>query len=463
MSVHSRLAPRIVIPLYERLSGRRPWTEMCQLRAHQWCSPEELEARALEKLQPLLVHAYTHVPYYRDLFEQAGVEPGDIQAVAHLSRLPLSGKADLRANFPSRVVAQNQPARRRLLGRTSGSAGLPFEFYGDRAASDVWLGSYLFFREWAGLADGGATLYLAAPLHLSAVRARSSRLTRIGRRIVLGERAIHLSGIDLSPARFQTELRRLPANSRYSIWGWPSSIARLAVGLLEAGVELPGYPTAVVAYAETLTAADAVVIERAFRSRVVNHYSSWEVLHLAQTCPDNPEVLHVNSERAILRVVREDGSDGAGGESGRVVITDLANWVMPFINYDIGDWAVAGGLCPCGRGFPTLLSIEGRLGEAIRTPSGTLVSPVALGRFLAHGDRALASIWEFQAVQTATDAVVLRIVPTPRFTPEFGRRLERELADFLGPGLGVRVETVDRIRAEPSGKRLVIKSALPRT
>ena len=54
-----------------------------------------------------------------------------------------------------------------------------------------------------------------------------------------------------------------------------------------------------------------------------------------------------------------------------MVLTALANDVMPFINYDLGDWAIGGDPCPCGRGFPTLAAIEGRGGEMIETPDGT--------------------------------------------------------------------------------------------
>jgi hypothetical protein len=53
---------------------------------------------------------------------------------------------------------------------------------------------------------------------------------------------------------------------------------------------------------------------RAFRCRVVNHYSTWEVLHLAQTCRTIP-VLRV-SERSIMRVVRDDRT-GRGRRTGQ--------------------------------------------------------------------------------------------------------------------------------------------------
>jgi len=460
--VHRRLAPRVVPSLYERLTGRRPWTELRRLRELQWRTPEELEARAFEKLRPLLAHAHAHVPYYRDLLELAGLEPGDIRTVADLARLPLTGKTELRANFPARVVADNLPERRRGTGSTAGSTGLPFWFFTDRAGADVWLGSYLFFREWAGAALGDAIVYIPRPAHATIKEVQAARLRDLGRRILVGERTLHLSDFEPGADELRTRLRRLPRGSPYFVWGFPSYIAHVAAQLLETGTELPTYPKVVITYAETLSMLNAASITRAFRCRVVNHYSSWEILHLAQTCPDNPDVLHVNSDRAILRVVRPDGSPAAVGETGRVVITDLANYVMPFINYDIGDWAVAGPACPCGRGLPSLLGIEGRLGEVIRTPAGGVILPIALCRFLNIVARAHPYIWEYQAVQTARDSVVVSIVPTSHFTPHVSRKLEVALEQFMGPSIHVRVESVERIAREPSGKRLLVKSNLDR-
>jgi phenylacetate-CoA ligase len=239
----------------------------------------------------------------------------------------------------------------------------------------------------------------------------------------------------------------------------PSYAARLAAKLFEAGANLPAYPTVVVIGAETQSEADVAVITRVFRCPVLNRYGTTETGYLAQTCPDNPAVLHVNSAGHILRVIREDGAAAAPGESGRVVVTDLTNWVMPFINYDLGDRAVAGGPCHCGRGFPTLTNLEGRTGEVIRTVNGKLIPPTALG--LNKLPRALEHVWEYQAVQTAPDAVIFRIVPTPRFNPEFSREMEVWLEAVLGPGMRGTIETVDHIPAEPSGKRFIIKSYLP--
>lgn len=446
--------------LCELLSGRRPLTRMRQLQRLQWLSAEELHDLALRRLRTLLAHAASQVPYYRDLFASAGLDANTMREVADLTRLPTSNKADLRAVFPSRVVASGLERRRRT-GRTSGSTGQPFEFYVDRANDDRVLGSYLFCRAWAGAPLGLAVVYIGGPTFGVRTIARSSASMQMARRLLFGERLVQFLGTaDVDPRDVVRALDDLGRGSGYFVIGAPSYIGRLAARLSAAGLEPTIAPRAVISQAESLTPGDLALIGRVFRAPVINHYSCHELLHLAQTCPDNPELLHVNGARAIVRVIRDDGSPAAIGEVGRLVLTDLWNEVMPFINYDIGDRAAFGGPCPCGRGFPTLASIEGRASELIRTPSGATISAVALGRLLLFGCGGLPHIWEYQAEQTAADAVVLRIVPTPSFTPAFGRRVQAEFEAFLGPGVRVRLDLVERIPTEPSGKRLIIRSRL---
>jgi phenylacetate-CoA ligase len=454
------LRSRLAVPLAAALTGHNPWAEAERLKALQWETPEALEARALEKLRPLLAHAAEHVPHYRELFRDAGLVPGDIQTIADLARLPVTTRQDLRSGFPQRVVAVNLPASRRRWGSTAGSTGFPLQFFTDRAAGGLAVGSYLFFREWAGAPLGYTLVYIPRPAHGTARAARAAWLRDLAKRALFGERTVHLADFDSSLEELREKLERQPAGQPYLIWGFPSYIARVAAELKESDEELASYPKVVITYAETLSLLNAANIREAFRCPVANHYSSWEVLHLAQTCPDNPTLLHVNSERGILRVVRDDGGAAEPGDTGRVVVTDLTNHVMPFINYEIGDWAIAGERCPCGRGFPTLRGIEGRLGEVVRTPDGRTILPIAICRFLNIAARAHPYIWEYQAEQTAPDKVKFAIVPTPRFTPEYGARLREQLTGFLGSSMQVELELVHRIPVEPSGKRLLVKSRL---
>jgi phenylacetate-CoA ligase len=443
--------------LYDRLSGRRLWRRLRCLQKLQWHSREDLDARADAKLRLLVRHAYEHVPYYRELFDQANIAPSEIQGRLDLAWVPITEKAQLRASFPMRAVADNLPTRQRQQGITSGSTGFPLEFYTQRSSLDLRFATAFLFDEWLGCAPGDIQIRIGSGI---ASLGRLARLRQAAWWAVFGGRVVPLDGMRLTTEQFRNTISRLPARGRYCIMSSPSYLARLGVKLLEERTELPAYPIVVVIGAETPTEADVRVIGRAFRCPVRHRYGCHELGFIAQSCPDQPAVLHSIGDHLIVRVVMDEGGNAAPGASGRVVVTDLSNWVMPFINYDLGDRATAGAACACGRGLPTIMQVEGRSGEVIRTLDGRIMPPTALG--LNKFPRALKYLWEYQAIQTAPDTVVFRVVPTPRFTAEFCRELETWLAGVLGPGMRGTVETVDQIPAERSGKRLIIKSHLSR-
>jgi phenylacetate-CoA ligase len=457
--MHRWLLPNVVAPVYEQVTGHRPWTTLGRLRELQWRSPAELEARAVASLRRLLAHARAQVPYYRDLLRRAGVAPEDVRAVEDLADLPITTKADLRAALPDGALAADIAPSRRLLARTSGSTGEPFEFYLDRNDVDIRRGSYLFFREWAGAPPWYTRVLVAIPSFVPPHYRPPPWLTW-GRRLLLGERVEHLHTDHLTLPHIHAKFRHLARGRPYFLYGPPSYLAHLSRLLLDAGSEVPRAPAVVIACGENLTDFDRSAIERALGCPVVSHYSTLEVLYLGQTCPDQPGVFHMNAERAVVRVVGPDGRAAAPGEPGRVVVTDLANFVMPFINYDLGDLAVTAPPCRCGRGLPTLARLEGRVGELIRA-GDRVVSAATLGYYLTDICHAAPHLREFQAVVEGPHSVVLRVVPTAQFGPATAATIRARLEELLGPGMSVRVEPVEAIPLEPSGKRLTIK-ALPR-
>ncbi|MDD2474026.1 MAG: phenylacetate--CoA ligase family protein, partial [Methanoculleus sp.] len=58
------------------------------LRRSQRWSREELTAYQIQTLSRLLDHAYENVPYYRRVFQERNLVPGDIQTLDDLALLP---------------------------------------------------------------------------------------------------------------------------------------------------------------------------------------------------------------------------------------------------------------------------------------------------------------------------------------------------------------------------------------
>ena len=69
---------------------------------------------------------------------------------------------------------------------------------------------------------------------------------------------------------------------------------------------------------------------------------------------------HVSAESVFMEILDEDCKPTKPGNVGRVVVTSLYNYAMPFIRYDLGDRVEVGWSGTCARQLPALRKILGR-------------------------------------------------------------------------------------------------------
>ena len=138
------------------------------------------------------------------------------------------------------------------------------------------------------------------------------------------------------------------------------------------------------------------------------------------------------------------------GEEGKVVITDLLNYGMPFLRYSIEDTArPVAKICPCGRGLPLIEEVTGRVTDFIMTPDGRLVSGVALVTYLITNIPGVAQV---QLVQENRDSLLVKMVKNQNYDEKSQIVLEQRIKEFLGKEVRVEYQIVDHIPKEPSGK-----------
>lgn len=68
-------------------------------------SREYLWALQSASLIKMVHNAYKHVPFYKQKFDEAGLEPGDIKTIDDIVKLPFTVKQDLRDNYPFGLFA----------------------------------------------------------------------------------------------------------------------------------------------------------------------------------------------------------------------------------------------------------------------------------------------------------------------------------------------------------------------
>jgi phenylacetate-CoA ligase len=410
------------------------------IRAHAW-TREQILAFQTRRLQALVRHASRRVPYYRRLFEQAGLRPDDIRSLDDLSRIPITSRADIQRLPPGDVLSGGADPVRLILHSTSGASGEPLR---------VWR---TFFEE-----------YLLRAFRLKEQLARGMRLRDRRAGVVLADRPAGLERVPggrpfysrlgllrrerascLLPT--QEILARLRALEPDILGGYGGSIAWIAGSMTEED-RARIRPRLVLTGAETLTPEMRQQISQGFGAPVFDFYASHEYSLLASECPRGGRY-HVTEWNVILEVFR-DGRPAGPGEEGEVVATALHSYTMPFIRYRLNDLVTLGETpCSCGAPVSTLSRILGRTIEQFVLPDGKVIHPYALVLPLLAEAPWLR---RYQIVQDRADRVLVKIIPFANPSAEAVAAVARRMAAALEGQLTVEIELVEDIPPEPSGK-----------
>jgi phenylacetate-CoA ligase len=227
---------------------------------------------------------------------------------------------------------------------------------------------------------------------------------------------------------------------------YPSSIYLLANYIREKN--LPRLKVkAVITSAETLLTYQRSIIEQALSCKVFDQYGNAE--QAAFICQCEAGSYHVNSEYGIVEFINPlTQMDAKLGEPAELICTGFTNRAMPLIRYRIGDVGILSKkLCPCGREFPVVETISGRLDDFIMTKDGTKIGrldPV----FKGVGE----TIVESQIAQTDYDALVLRIVRGRNYSESDGFRIREEIHKRTRYQFKIAIEYLDSIPRGRNGK-----------
>ena len=136
MNLYTAFVSGMLFPLHERLKGHSSVAVLRSMERSQWLPVAEMEELQIRHLREFLVRIGNDVPYYRELFKSIEFDPAVLVSLRDLQRLPLTGKADIRANM-ERLKAENAGPLEKF--STGGSSGEPLIFYRgkERVSHDV--------------------------------------------------------------------------------------------------------------------------------------------------------------------------------------------------------------------------------------------------------------------------------------------------------------------------------------
>lgn len=402
-------------------------------------SEEQWELWREERLARILRTAAAKVPYYREQWSLRR-RRGDNSSVEVLGNWPVLRKDELREHGRA-FIAEGCDVRSLVSDHTSGTTGKPLSLWFSKEGVRTWYAmAESRWRHWYGVDRRDRWAILGGQLIAPAGQTEPPFWVWNG-----GLNQLYMSSYHISPASVKSYVEALKKYDVKYVLGYASALHSLASLALEQGVEAPRLKVAV-SNAEPFYRQQRDTVSRAFKCPTRDTYGMSEAVCAASECEAGE--MHLWPDAGVLEVLDDDEDRGVpGGATGRLVCTGLVNEVMPLIRYEVGDrGAVApGGGCSCGRAFPRLLRIEGRLDDVLVTSEGRLV-----GR-LDTVFKADLPVREAQIIQENERHVRVLLVPSAEYGEAAGRLLAQRLRDRLGD-VTVEVELVSSIERTRNGK-----------
>lgn len=453
--MYNFIAKHVMAPTLDLLRGTQTMKCLREFEQSQWWPREKVLELQNQRLRELVRHAYDNVPYYHRMFDERGLKPNEIETSDDLVKLPLLTKQIIRANFDE-MMSRGFPEKERVKLSTGGSTGEPLAFCSTRY-DHISLSFAARQRAYSGigfeLGDKCARL-MATPAYQST----KERLWQTP--ISFFRRDLFIDIKDMTKANMPVLARRLEHFRPQFITGYPSAIYELARFIQMEG-RLRLKPKVIVAGAEQLYDYQRGIFREVFDCDTFECYGSQEQHLIAFECRQHSGY-HVVSENVVVEIVGNEGKIVPAGDEGRMLITNLHNYAMPFLRYEIGDIGVnSERACPCGRGLPLLSGLKGRTTDSISTKSrGTIPSISLPWSFLAGW-----GVEQFQIVQDAYDKVVVKVVlRTGTIEKDMGdlsHEIVTQYKHILGQDMDVAVEYVEQIPINAAGKRRFVLSNLP--
>ncbi|MCW3129457.1 MAG: phenylacetate--CoA ligase [Methanophagales archaeon] len=318
---------------------------------------EDLHKLQEERLRSLVRYVHDHSRFYRQRFQEAGVEPDDIKKLSDVTKLPFTSKRDLRNTYPTGMfcIPENWVVRYHV---SSGTTGKPTVVGYTQGDVDMWTESLARALTSIGLGRGdviqvsyGYGLFTGGlGLHYGAERIGATVLpTGAGNT----ERQIELmqdlgsTAIACTPSYF-LYINEVAQKMGVSI----RNDTKLRAGILGA---------------EPWSEETRKRIEDSTGIKAYDIFGTSEMSGPLFTECHLQNGIHIWADLFLIEVIDpKTGMRVEDGERGELVVTSLDKWAFPLIRYKTGDITILNNeQCECGRTHPRIMRILGRTDDMI--------------------------------------------------------------------------------------------------
>jgi phenylacetate-CoA ligase len=413
---------------------------------------EQLAAMQDKLLTDVLLHADKMVPYYHNIFQETRLISGNKIIFSNFSNVRFLTKRILRESQES-LRSKDYITRRWYANSSGGSTGEPTKFIQDniylrweRAAVHYWYNNII------GIDDSKVKKVILwgseRDLFQGGIGWQKGVFNWLTNTVFLNSFKMTSKDMD----HYIESINRVKPDI---VSGYAGSLFELCKYAREKG-RFIYEPKVVISQAEILSEDMRNTISSVFGCKVYDFYGSREASALAGECKFGNK--HILSFHNYIEILDDDNNPVKEGQEGRVILTNLHNYSMPFIRYVIGDRAIKGTAnCPCGSPLPCLKQITGRLTERFILENGTTVP----AEYFIHLIGVVCNkgfIRRFQIIQESYLTIRILVVLERTMASQEMENINDKIKLVMGSNCKVIWEFVDEIQNTPQGKYQYTKS-----
>jgi len=418
---------------------------MKELNKTEYASLDELKKIQSLKLQKLIQEVYNYVPYYKKIMDNKGIKPSDIKKENDLKLLPVLTKDIIRDNFNDLINKKYQLNNMELI-TTGGTTGKPMKFYFGKHEIGIRSAHWERWKKLAGVEKFEKFMYIGMDENAKNNPQYDGTITLFNFYL--------MASFGIDDKLMHKYLKKILDYKPLYLRGYASACYLLADFFKRNDIKYK--LKAVLTSSDMLYPYQRKVIEDVFCCKVFDHYGQVEDIVTANEC-ELHKGYHINMESCIIEILDESGKNLSEGNSGRIIGTQLENYSMPLIRYDIGDiGTISNEKCQCGRSHTKITNLDGRKDDWIVTPEGKRVG-VQINQTM---EKLYDEILETQFLQDKKDLLLVKIVPSDKFKSSTEHEFEKEIRKQVGSLIKIEFKIASNIPKTSGGKHKLIVSSL---
>ena len=418
------------------------------LEETEFSSRERIEEMVNQRFLHIVREAWEHVPYYREKYQQYGIDISEIKDIRDIVKLPVIDKEEVRQHQKEMISDRYGPSQLMYL-TTSGSTGNPLGFYQSKTMVMIEWAYVMHIWKRAGCLPSNSRLVL---------RGKKLHGNTDGQPYFYDPLRKELSCdiFNMTEQNMESYCQAIELYHPEFIHGYMSSIVMLAKYISQRNGGLRHQFKGVLAVSENILQEQRDFVEKLFGARVFSFYGHTERLIIAGECEKSTQY-HIEPLYGYCELL--DSNDQQSG-TGEITATGFLNDAMPFIRYRTGDRASfeTDTNCACGRSHLRWKRIDGRDLEVLVANDGSIFPLTAIdGIHTSDFD----NIIRYRFVQYKPGIVQMDIVPSSGYIAQNGERIKKMLEDRVKGKMSININIQTAINIQPNGKYRIIEQHLP--